>query len=70
MTMEEIFRSLKGSYVTYEMELTTSTVNTIIKNIQQSYKHLEYCNAKHARGNCTPNTENTFVMFIYSFRSY
>jgi hypothetical protein len=45
--MEEILILLKGSYVTYKMELTTITVNTNIKNIQQCYRHLDHCNAKN-----------------------
>jgi hypothetical protein len=30
----------------HEMEITSITINTIIKNIQQTYKHSECCNAK------------------------
>ena len=31
----------------YEMEITSNTVNTIIRNIQQTDKQSEWCNAKN-----------------------
>jgi len=43
MTMEEIFRAV----MQHEKEITSITVNTIVRNIQQTDKHSEWHNTKN-----------------------